>query len=98
MTTGQTAFPARIPLELILGDYAATDCPRLSFRQLRKSTVEMTVWFDLRRMATGGRNSVNDGVIFWIRAGTYDLAAKILSDTPAGDVLHGYRVDESLFA
>src|SRR5580692_11598488 len=45
-------------------------------------------------MATGGRNPVIDGFIFWIRAGAYDLTAKILSDTPAGDVLHGYRVDE----
>jgi len=49
-------------------------------------------------MATGGWNSVNDGFIFWIRAGAYDFAAKILSDTPASDVLHGYRVDETPFA
>ena len=49
-------------------------------------------------MAAGGRNSVNDGFIFWIRAGAYDLTAKILSDTPAGDILHGYRVNEIPFA
>jgi len=67
-------------------------------QQLRTSTGERTVWFDLRSMATGERNPVNDGIIFWIRAGTYDLAAKILGDTPAGDVLHGYRVDETPFA
>ena len=42
----------------------------------------MTVWFDLQGTGTGGRNPINDGVIFWIRAGTDDLAAKILSASP----------------
>ena len=43
-------------------------------------------------------NPVNDGVIFWIRAVAYDLAVKILSDTPAGGVLYGHRIDETSFA
>lgn len=51
-----------------------------------------------KNMATGRRDHVNEGIIFWIRAVTYDLAAEILSDTPAGGVLHGYRVDETPFA
>ena len=62
----------------------------------RTSTGLITARFDLRGMANSGRNSINDGVILWIRACTNDLAAKILSDTPAGDVLYGYRVDEFL--
>jgi hypothetical protein len=49
-------------------------------------------------MAICRRDPVDDGIIFWIRAVTYDLAAEILSDTPAGGVLHGYRVDETPFA
>src|ERR1700678_4306951 len=44
------------------------------------------------------RYPVNDGVVFWIRAIAYDLAVKILSDTPAGDVLYGHRVNETPFA
>ena len=40
---------------------------------------------ELGRFVEG--NPVNDGVVFWIRAVAYDLALKILSDTPAGDVL-----------
>ena len=44
------------------------------------------------------RDPVNDGVIFWVRPATYDLAAKMLSDTPTGDVLLGYRIDEASFA
>src|SRR5580704_336060 len=48
------------------------------------------------RLAEG--NPVNDGVVFWIRAVAYDLAMKILSDTPAGDVLYGHRIDETSFA
>ena len=43
-------------------------------------------------------DSVNDGIVFWIRAVAYDLAVKILSDTPAGDVLYGHRVDETSLA
>ena len=31
---------------------------------------------------------IYDGVIFAVRPATYDLAAKMLSDTPAGSVLH----------
>ena len=42
-------------------------------------------------------NPVNDGVIFGILALAYDLAVKILSDTPAGGVLYGYRIDETSF-
>jgi hypothetical protein len=34
-------------------------------------------------------NPVNDGFVFWIRAGAYDLAVKILSNTPARGVLYG---------
>jgi hypothetical protein len=43
-------------------------------------------------------NPVDDGVVFRIRAVAYDLAVKILSDTPAGDVLYGHRIDETSFA
>jgi hypothetical protein len=43
-------------------------------------------------------NPVNDGVIFWIRAVAYDLAVKLLSDTPAGGVLYGHWIDEASFA
>ena len=43
-------------------------------------------------------NPVDDGVVFWICAVAYDLAVKILSDTPAGDVLYGHRIDETSFA
>ena len=43
-------------------------------------------------------NPVNDGVVFWIRAVAYDLAVKILSDTPAGAVLYGHRINETSFA
>jgi len=43
-------------------------------------------------------NPVNDGFVFWIRAVPYDLAVKILSDTPAGGVLYGYGIDETSFA
>src|SRR5260221_6287393 len=43
-------------------------------------------------------NPVNDGVVFWIRAVAYDLAVEILSDTPAGDVRDGNRIDETYFA
>ena len=43
-------------------------------------------------------NPVNDGVIFWIRAFAYDLAVKILSDSPAGRVLYGHWIDETSFA
>jgi hypothetical protein len=43
-------------------------------------------------------NPVNDGVIFWIRAVAYDLAMKFLSDTPAGGVFYGHRIDETSFA
>src|SRR5258708_1121990 len=43
-------------------------------------------------------NPVNDGVVFWIRAGAYDLAVKILSDAPAGGILYCYRIDEAVFA
>src|SRR5580704_5363980 len=43
------------------------------------------------------RNPVNDGVVFSIRAVAYDFAVKILSDTPAGDVLDGHRIDETSF-
>jgi hypothetical protein len=42
-------------------------------------------------MAIHRRNPVNDGVVFWIRAVADDLAVKILSDTPAGDVLYGHH-------
>ena len=41
---------------------------------------------------------VNDGVIFWIRAVANDLAVKLLSDTPAGGVLHRHRIDKTSFA
>ena len=37
-------------------------------------------------------------VIFWIRAGIYDLAANMLGDTSTSDVLHRYRVNEAPFA
>ncbi|SPE32865.1 hypothetical protein SBA2_710007 [Acidobacteriia bacterium SbA2] len=50
----------------------------------------------IRRFVEG--NPVHDGVVFWIRAVAYDLAVKILSDTPAGDVLYGHRIDETSFA
>jgi hypothetical protein len=53
---------------------------------------ELRIW----RLVEG--NPVNDGVVFWIRAVAYDLAVKILSDTPAGDVLYGHRIDETSFA
>lgn len=43
-------------------------------------------------------NPVNDGAVFWVRVVTYDLAVKVLSDTPAGDVLYGHRIDETSFA
>lgn len=33
-----------------------------------------------------------------IRAVAYDLAVKILSDTPAGGVLYGQRMDETFLA
>jgi hypothetical protein len=49
-------------------------------------------------MAIVEGNPVNDGVIFWIRAVAYDLAVKILSDTPASSVLYSYRIDETPFA
>lgn len=52
---------------------------------------ELGIW----RFVEG--NPVNDGVIFWIRAVAYDLAVKFLSDTPAGGVLYGYRIDEAFF-
>src|SRR5258708_2092179 len=55
-------------------------------------TGELRIW----RFVEG--NPVNDGVVFWIGAVAYDLAAKILSDTPAGDVLYGHRIDETSFA
>lgn len=42
-------------------------------------------------------NPVNDGIVFWIRAVTYDLPMKILSDTPASGVLHGYRIGKASF-
>src|SRR5579864_244755 len=41
---------------------------------------------------------VNDGIVFWIRAVAYDLAVKFLSDTPAGNVLYRYRIDETFLA
>ena len=43
-------------------------------------------------------NPVNDGVVFRIRAVANNLAVKILSDTPAGDVLYGDRIEEATFA
>jgi hypothetical protein len=53
---------------------------------------ELRIW----RFAEG--NPVNNGVVFWVRAVAYDLAAEILSDTPAGGVLYGDRMDEASFA
>jgi hypothetical protein len=44
------------------------------------------------------RNPVNDRIVFWIRALADDLAVKILSHTPAGDVLYGHWLDETPFA
>src|SRR5436309_15367969 len=44
------------------------------------------------------RNPVNDGIVFWIRAVAYDLAVKFFSNTPAGRVLYGHRIDETSFA
>ena len=49
-------------------------------------------------MAIRRRNPVNNGVVFWIRAVAYDLAVKVLSDTPAGGVLYRHRIDETSFA
>jgi hypothetical protein len=49
-------------------------------------------------MANSGGDRVNDGIVFWIRACTNDLVAKILSDAPAGDILYGNRIDVTRIA
>src|SRR5437763_4285657 len=51
-----------------------------------------------KNMAIRKRNPVSDGIVFWIRAVAYDLAMKFLSDTPAGRVVYGHRIDETSFA
>ena len=43
-------------------------------------------------------NPVNDGVVLWILAVAYDFAVKVLSDAPAGGILFGHRIDETLLA
>ena len=60
-----------------------------SFHLLDVPSRELRVW----RFVEG--NPVNDGVVFWILAVAYDLAVKTLSDAPAGDILHGHRIDET---
>lgn len=40
----------------------------------------------------------NDGAIFAVRLATYDLAAKMLSDTSAGGILLSDWIDEASFA
>jgi hypothetical protein len=43
------------------------------------------------------RNPVNHTVVFWFLEVAYDLAAKILSDAPAGDILYGHWIEETFF-
>src|SRR5436190_21365242 len=79
----------------------------IKYSWVRELSAGSAMWATRRRGASLGstmtwrlaeRNPVDDGVIFWILAVVYDLAVKILSDTPAGDVLYGYRVGETFFA
>jgi hypothetical protein len=60
------------------------------------SMSEMAIYHQLWRFVEG--NPVNDGFVFWIRAVAYDLAVKTLSDTLAGGVLYGHRINETSFA
>jgi hypothetical protein len=63
------------------------DCRAKSHRPtLDVPSGDLRIW----RFVEG--NPVNDGVVFWIRAVAYDLAVKILSDTPAGGVLYGHPI------
>lgn len=67
----------------VIANYANND-PKLDV-----PSGELRVWLFVEG------NPVNDGFVFWIRAVAYDLAVKILSDTSAGGVLYGHRIDET---
>ena len=76
------------------GTFSPIDCLGQSCRALDNYRRDASL--NLRRIWQFVEGDpVNDGVIFWTGAVGDDLAVKILSDTPAGSVLYGYRIDET---